>query len=177
VIANTKTLLMAAGLALLLLASSDDGLAQQTEAPTGRLWVIGDSIAVGVSAALSRAGVAHLGSPETSTTARQWLGRIRGLDIVSGDVVVMSVGTNDWVSTELRPEFTNNMLRMMALMNARGARFVWLAPPSALVEDVELMPRPMRPQTIEDKSLPMADRWHPTAEGYERLAAQVRGVW
>jgi hypothetical protein len=181
VLFKNKTLLMAAGLLLLVMASSDDGNAQPVTvpegAPKGTLWLVGDSIAVGVRSALIRGGVTPMGVPEESTTARQWLQRVKRCEIASGDTVVMSVGSNDWVSDELRPEFANNMLRMAAWVNALGARFVWLAPPSPLIEDEALLPRPMRPATIEDKSLPMADKWHPTAEGYERLATQVRAVW
>lgn len=160
---------LGAVLALVLVA------AMTGSAPTGgRLWVLGDSIGVGVSAQLRALGVPHESRVEQSTTAQQWLAR--GHDVLAelapGDVVSVSLGTNDYQSASLLAGFAGAMAQLRAGVESRGARFVWLAPPSPSIDDWRF--RFGTPYEIAGKSLPMADRWHPTVEGYRMLAEAVR---
>jgi lysophospholipase L1-like esterase len=145
--------------------------------PVG-VWVIGDSIGVGIVGALRRANVPVVAEAQESTNARQWRGMLKWT--VSGPAfVVVSLGTNDGVSAELRSEFEQNALAIVEELRQRGHVVCWVLPPSA----ESLIPTP---QTLErllasgavvlQKRVAMADKWHPTAAGYDDLAASIESI-
>jgi len=159
-------------------ALSEDSPAESTILP--EIWVIGDSIGVGIASAMVRANMPHVSRAIISTTARQWLTVLRAPDYGSWPqgkrLVVVSLGTNDAQSVELRREFISNALAIVAELRARGHVVCWVLPPSAS----SLIPQPGDFDRLLEAGatplwtrVPMADTWHPTATGYDELAAAI----
>lgn len=158
------------------------GTSEQARSRELPIWVIGDSIGVGVAAALRRAGLHIEAEPMNGTTARRWLGWLRARRTwpTGPRFVVVSLGTNDAQSKELRYEFAANAVAIVEELQRRGHRVCWLLPPSK----ASLVPSSLDLErlvasgaaVIQEREVPMGDAWHPTAAGYDELAAVVRRV-
>lgn len=157
--------------ALLAMVSADPPKAVAANGG-GAVWIVGDSIAVGVSQALRRRGFGHNAQAKSGTALRVWRSRVQGLGIKQGDLLVLSCGTNDWVSPVLREEFPAGILEVRQWADAHGIGLLWLVPPSPEVDLSQLDPAG-QVSRLTLRELPMADRWHPTAEGYEEIAEAV----
>ena len=183
-IPRRPNLLAVAGLlALLSMGSAEDSSREpRQQMPLGAVWVVGDSIGVGVAAGLRRAGVSVVEKARNSTTARQWVSRLRDPSYwpTAPSVVVVSLGTNDAVSAELRKEFRANAQALMQALAGRGHSVIWILPPSPSARipegsDLEFLIG-LGGRWILDRGLPLADAWHPTVTGYDRLAAAVETI-
>lgn len=146
---------------------------------TGGVWVIGDSIGVGIAAALKRADVLVESHAEVSTNARQWRMRVSNMPS-SWRFVVISLGTNDAQSAELRREFAGNIAAIAAELRERGHVVCLLLPPS----EHSAIPSQLDYERLDQvanllvvrETVDMADKWHPTAAGYDRLAYVVEQI-
>lgn len=146
----------------------------------GPVWVLGDSIGVGVAAGLRRLGVSVVDKAEVSTTTEQWRARVTATEEPRAkSVVVVSLGTNDAVSAVLRARWRDNALAVARVLIGRGHLVVWVLPPSAKsalprLEDIAAL-RAEGVRVIWDR-VPMADVWHPNVQGYDALAVAVEAV-
>lgn len=146
----------------------------------GPVWVIGDSIGVGIAAALRRRGVSLIDRAEVSTTTAQWMGRVRDLEGRVPAVVVVSLGTNDAVARGLREQWRANAVQVVETLTRAGHAVIWVMPPSSHCTlpapgDADAI-RAAGARVIQVRGVPMADEWHPTARGYDALAAEVDAV-
>lgn len=170
------------GLALLmaLLGTSDSAATEGADLEL-EVWVIGDSVGVGIASALRRANLAPFDNAEKSTTARQWAARLPNMSGPRGRrFVVVSLGTNDAQSAELRREFISNARAIVAELQRRGHVVCWVLPPSekSLIPSVTDLERLMAIPglLVAQERVDMADQWHPTAAGYDRLARVVTAI-
>jgi hypothetical protein len=162
-----------------LLALTGEGTPQTRVTLSDEIWVIGDSIGVGIGGALARAKVRTAQDAINSTTARSWLQRLRAPGFVWPQwprFVVVSLGTNDAQSAELRREFSVNALAIIEELTRRGHVVCWVLPPS----EASLIPRPADLERLTAAGIvviwqrvSMADAWHPTAAGYDAIAGVI----
>lgn len=152
----------------------------------GEVWVTGDSIGVGVAAALRRAGVRVIEKAVVGTNARQWSKKMTETWNAQGQwpdgprAFVVSLGTNDAASAELLKEFRANAQTIVAALRARGHRVIWILPPSPKCRipqgsDLEFLTA-LGGEWVLDRSVELSDVWHPTASGYDQLAATVQRI-
>lgn len=154
---------------------------EQVAAERPRNWlVIGDSIGVGVGVAMAMQsqGIEVVSIAKVSTNARQWSARLSEPIWPSEPTnVVISLGTNDAQSPELMKEFRTNVAQISQRLSAQGHRLIWILPPSPDCviprgNDLEFL-WSLGGVWIYNRQLPMADKWHPTAQGYAELARFV----
>lgn len=142
-----------------------------------RIWLIGDSIGVGLASAMRRAKVEVDDSTINGSTTKQWVGLLR--NITRGNTwAVVSLGTNDAVDKALRREFATNTEAIVNELRARNCRVIWLLPPSAssmIPAQTDLERLTQLDASFMQLRPPMADTWHPTAAGYDMLAAAILG--
>jgi hypothetical protein len=178
--------LLGAALGICALSSEKSAPAGTPEnaaiASSAPVWVIGDSIGVGIAAALRRAGVPVVEKARNNTTARQWRAWMADTKgerwPMSPRVVVISLGTNDSASADLLSEFRANAKAIMWSMRARGHRVIWVLPPSGSSRiprgsDLEFL-LALGGEWLLERELPMGDLWHPSVAGYDRLAERVQ---
>lgn len=150
--------------------------------PDGPVWVVGDSIGVGIAAALRRAGVKVVERAQNSTNARQWAGRLPDAEYWPEEprTIVVSLGTNDAISAELRKEFMVHARTIARTLLAAGHQVIWVLPPSKdsrIPQDGDINTLiAFGGSWILERDLVMADKWHPTAAGYDTLASVVLRV-
>jgi len=160
------------------LGLSDDQV-QSRGLDNASVLVLGDSIGVGIAGAFKRAGVPVRGMAENGTTARQWRARVTSI-YARERFVVVSLGTNDAQSAELRREFASNVLAIAAELQARGHVVCLVLPPSEKSAvpssaDWERLTTNERLIVIQER-VHMSDAWHPTAAGYDRLVAVLQTI-
>jgi lysophospholipase L1-like esterase len=167
------------------LALADSAAAEVTPVTSGPLvggvWVLGDSIGVGLAGALARAGVDFDTEAENSTTASQWRGRLalRKTWPSVRRFVVISLGTNDGVSATLRKSFADNAVAIILELHRRGHVVCWLMPPSEqslIPAGVDLERIIATGAIVLQERVPMSDQWHPTAAGYDQLALKIESI-
>lgn len=160
-----------------LLSESEDGSASGALHPD--VWVLGDSIGVGIEGALRRAGVLVRGDAINSTTAQFWAARLRDTALVwptGRRFVVVSLGTNDAQTATLRKGFATAAASIVAELQKRGHVVCWVLPPSeasAVPSSTDLERLIGLGVVVLQERVPMGDTWHPTAAGYDHLAAVI----
>lgn len=145
--------------------------------PKGVL-LIGDSLAVGlgpiIGAYYKDKGIPFTSAGEGSTNARQWRARMREAvalpDVEKPDLVLVSLGTNDALSTTLRQEFSANMIDICESAAKVNARCVWLRAPNRTASMVSAPVGVLDPPPGVELQ---PDGIHPTSGGYASWAAHV----
>lgn len=139
------------------------------------LWCLGDSIGQGIAAALRRAGVTIEDDSQQSSTTAQWAERLPNV-AKANRIAVVSLGTNDAQDRGLRREWSTNVREIVRELVARGCRVLWVLPPSSQ----SLVPSQSDLETLAQLGaeflwlrVPMVDAWHPSAAGYDTLAAEI----
>ena len=174
-------LAMISAIGLLTLSGASSSGEVPPITPSKPLWVVGDSIGVGIAAALRRAGERITDMAVESTNARQWVVELaKGQWPSEPATIVVSLGTNDAASAVLLREFRANAETIMRALLARGHQVIWILPPSPACRipqgsDVEFFMN-LGGHWVLDRSIELSDKWHPTAAGYDRLAASVRAI-
>lgn len=139
------------------------------------LCILGDSLGVGISQALSNHGIPHTGTPKGSTTAPQWASVIAERLPSTRSLVVVALGTNDALSPQIKAEFPEHMRAITRAIRAAGHAVLWILPagPSTLPDDATW--RVVADEQIQTMTprVEMADKWHPTGAGYDAIGRQI----
>jgi lysophospholipase L1-like esterase len=139
------------------------------------LCILGDSLGVGIATAFHRRDITFTAEAKESTNARQWASTIAEHLPATPSLVVMSLGTNDALSDVLRAEFPAHMRTIARAIHGAGHALVWVLPagPSLIPDSATL--QVMSEENVQAivPRVEMADKWHPTAQGYDAIAKQV----
>lgn len=146
-----------------------------------RVILIGDSLADGLSAplgALARAaGASFWSDGRVSTTTAQWVsnGWLAAALASKPDVVIVSLGTNDAVKTDLAA-VKRSIQAAAQMLKDSGARVLWILPPTSRLANADAV-RAMISDTGVDTLYYVPDLRddgeHPTVPGYGDLAAHA----
>ena len=120
------------GLLLVSRASADAG--PTPVAKGGKILLLGDSLAVGLTAELKKlaeaSGYAFASSAQVGTRSDQWEARIAPiLTAEKPSLVLVSLGTNDAAMGPAAPQQDVHIGNVAALLSS-GPSLVWIAPPS-----------------------------------------------
>jgi lysophospholipase L1-like esterase len=148
--------------------------------PRARVRLVGDSLALGLGwplrGALARQTVV-VQAKNGATTAD--LGPDARAGIIEADAVLISLGTNDAAAPDaaFRAGFAMRARAIVADLQARGLRVIWLAPPP-MPFDTRIVRAGIAQSGAEvlepPANLPrQPDRIHPTPEGFARWASAV----
>ncbi len=157
-----------------------------------RLWVIGDSLGVGLLPWLmklgDRDGIQVYGTPVGGTNIRQWATKLTPEAVRDADAtaVLIVLGSNDAAASEeyvtkQAPYYAHELVRNL---QAAGLKVWWLAPgeTGALKHSISIrtmLSAMSFSEGIEEHEVPdwipysQADKIHPTPSGYQSLAAWV----
>lgn len=148
----------------------------------GPVALVGDSVAVGLSAPLGRLiralGLPFFASAEVGTNARQWVQRIDSVLAQGPRTVFVNLGGNDAASRALTSEFVQNIQRIAVKIRSAGANPIFLEPPSRPSPSFEVIRQGLRstgaPVLVPGPDLPRApDGIHFTGAGYQAWAEDI----
>lgn len=103
--------------------------------PGQRLYLVGDSLSVGMDkhfrSLASQAGVTYSSSTKSGTRTPQWTTATfqSALSSFSPNLVLISLGTNDSLSSLSPAQHTDAIRKLLALVRAAGAEALWILPP------------------------------------------------
>lgn len=126
--------------------------------------ILGDSIAQGIST-VRKECVAYV---KSGINSRNWNNRYIVNDL-SGDTVIISLGTND-------PETMNTFKELLLLRQAiYGKKVFWVMPPiKPAVQDIVRIIANSYSDTILTIPELSKDGVHPTSNGYKKLAEKTK---
>ena len=156
--------------------------------PSDRVWLMGDSIGVGLLPKLV-ATIEHdcAGAPVGGTNIQQWLGasKVQAAQQWGATVVLVVLGTNDAAaSSEYRANVATLAEQLCSNIQSAGMRVVWLGPgvvpqfastSPQVQSDIASACRSMGALVLDPTPLPLhkADGVHPDGAGYATLASWV----
>lgn len=163
--------------------------------PNDRVWVIGDSLGVGLLPKLKEIGqrndIPVVGNPVGGTIIRQWSQKdLQEIETWGATTVLIVLGSNDANANEqyVRDQAPGYALDLTNKLKKMGVKIWWLAPgqTGALVRSEEV--RSMIEQLAFSESfiakpvpdfIPYwsADMIHPTPDGYRQLAEWIWAEW
>ncbi len=148
-----------------------------TAAPLGRVALVGDSYAAGLTAPLKSLLPDFQAEGHAGTNTWQWLSRSPAcgqcgawLLAFKPDIILVSLGVNDGASPDLA-----NYQQIVQIIHGLGAQVVWIEPPAGVnVPVLRSIIRSLGVKTIPATHVPLiSDGLHPTVDGYREWAAEI----
>ena len=137
-----------------------------------RVALFGDSYAQGLAPWMKTTGAFSAFEGDGIVGLNTWQAKIPAwLPEFQPEVVLVSLGVNDGNSPNVA-----NCQRIIQTLHGMGAKVVWIQPPVSVNTPAHVMIDSLGVPTVPALVLPMADRLHPTRQGYGTWASSVTEV-